>query len=185
MYGVLKPAFFGAALLTGMALAAQAQSASASPPGDGVLNSRCNRTPLGQSPAAPRVGSSSVIRRRPIMRRTPHITPIRCMARAHKLTTRRSLARRRRAWRIRPHKETTTVRPDRGRLTPMAIARSGATKQSRPSRPRDDEIATAPSLPRPPGPAFGRPEDRLRPGAPRDDRGVSFMLGGSAPPVGD
>jgi hypothetical protein len=35
------------------------------------------------------------------------------------------------------------------------------------------------------GPRCARPEDRLRPGAPRDDGGVSFMPGGSATPVED
>jgi hypothetical protein len=50
MYGVLKLAFFGAALLTGMALAAQAQSASASPPGDGVLKQSVQPHPFGPKP---------------------------------------------------------------------------------------------------------------------------------------
>jgi hypothetical protein len=74
MYGVLKPAFLGAALLTGMALAAQAQSASASPPGDGVLKQLVQPHPFGPKPA----GAKSWKQQR--YQRTPHITPIRCMA---------------------------------------------------------------------------------------------------------
>jgi hypothetical protein len=50
MYGLLKSAVLGAALLTGMAVAAQAQSVSATPPAGAAPQQSVNPHPYGPKP---------------------------------------------------------------------------------------------------------------------------------------
>ena len=50
MYGVLKSAVLGAALLTGVAVAAQAQSVSAAAPAGGVPQQSAQMHPFGPKP---------------------------------------------------------------------------------------------------------------------------------------
>ena len=51
MSGLLKSTVLGAVLLTGMALAAQAQSVSASPPASGAPQQSANSHPFGPKPS--------------------------------------------------------------------------------------------------------------------------------------
>ena len=51
MSGLLKSTVFGAVLLTGMALAAQAQSVSAAPPASGAPQQSVNPHPFGPKPS--------------------------------------------------------------------------------------------------------------------------------------